>query len=175
MRALEGQHAVVTGGGRGIGAAVAMVLAQQGATLTLMGRDARRLEAQAGHLGAITRVRSIVVDVKDATSVEAGFGGAVDAAGPINILINNAGAVATASFGKTDAGLWNEMLAVNLTGTSLLPAVIGTGTGDGRVVNIASTAGLTGYAYVTGYCAAEHGVVGLTPALAMETEARTSR
>ena len=175
MRPLEGQHAVVTGGGRGIGAAVAAALAQQGATLTLMGRDAQRLEAQAGHLGAITRARPIVVDVTDAASVEAAFGGAVDAAGPINILINNAGAVATASFGKTDAGLWNEMLAVNLTGTYLCCQQVISSMlqrGYGRVVNVASTAGLTGYAYVTAYCAAKHGVVGLTRALAMET-ART--
>ena len=172
MRPLEGQHAVVTGGGRGIGASVAAALAQQGATLTLMGRDAHRLEAQAEHLGVITRVRPIVVDVTDAASVEAAFGGAVDAAGPINILINNAGAVATASFGKTDAGLWNEMLAVNLTGTYLCCQQVISSMlqrGYGRVVNVASTAGLTGYAYVTAYCAAKHGVVGLTRALAMET------
>jgi len=172
MRVLEDQHAVVTGGGRGIGAAVAVALAQQGATLTLMGRDAPRLEAQARHLAAITRVRSIVVDVKDGASVEAGFSAAVEAAGPISILINNAGAVATASFGKTDADLWNEMLAVNLTGTYLCCQQVISGMlqrGYGRVVNIASTAGLTGYAYVTAYCAAKHGVVGLTRALAMET------
>ena len=172
MRVLEDQHAVVTGGGRGIGAAVAVALAQQGATLTLMGRDESRLEAQARHLAAITRVRSIVVDVKDGASVEAGFSAAVEAAGPISILINNAGAVATASFGKTDADLWNEMLAVNLTGTYLCCQQVISGMlqrGYGRVVNIASTAGLTGYAYVTAYCAAKHGVVGLTRALAMET------
>jgi NAD(P)-dependent dehydrogenase (short-subunit alcohol dehydrogenase family) len=172
MRALEGQHAVVTGGGRGIGAAVAAALAQQGATLTLMGRDAHRLETQARDLSVITRAHSIVVDVKDSASVEAGFSGAVDAAGPVHILINNAGAVATASFGKTDAGLWNEMLAVNLTGTYLCCQQVISSMlqrGYGRVVNIASTAGLTGYAYVTAYCAAKHGVVGLTRALAMET------
>jgi NAD(P)-dependent dehydrogenase (short-subunit alcohol dehydrogenase family) len=172
MRALEGQHAVVTGGGRGIGAAIATALAQQGATLTLMGRDAQRLEAQARDMRVITRARPIVVDVKDAASVEAGFSGAVDAAGPINILINNAGAVTTASFGKTDANLWNDMLAVNLTGTYLCSQQVISGMlqrGYGRVVNIASTAGLTGYAYVTAYCAAKHGVVGLTRALAMET------
>ena len=171
-RALEGQHAVVTGGGRGIGAAIANALARHGATLTLMGRDATRLQAQVRLLGAGARACSVLVDVTHPASVDAAFATAVEAAGPVHILINNAGAVATASFGKTDPGLWNDMVAVNLTGTYLCCRQVVSGMlqrGYGRVVNIASTAGLTGYAYVTAYCAAKHGVVGLTRALAMET------
>ena len=172
MRALEGKHAVVTGGGRGIGAAIAHALAQQGATLTLMGRNAQRLEEQVHGLEEYSSVRSVVVDVVDPDSVAAAFARAADVFGPIHVLVNNAGAVATASFGKTEPELWNDMLAVNLTGTYLCCRQVVSGMlqrGYGRVVNIASTAGLTGYAYVTAYCAAKHGVVGLTRALAMET------
>ena len=168
MRALEGKHAVVTGGGRGIGAAIAAALAAQGASLTLMGRDAARLNNQAQALAA----RDVTVDIADPASVAAAFSRAEADAGPVDILVNNAGIVATAPFARTDLALWTQMVGVNLTGTYLccrqvIPGMLQRG--YGRVVNIASTAGLTGYAYVTAYCAAKHGVVGLTRALAMET------
>jgi 3-hydroxybutyrate dehydrogenase len=171
MRALEGKHAVVTGGGRGIGAAIAAALAEQGANLTLMGRDPARLEAQAHTLAA----RAVTVDVADPDSVAAAFVRAEQAAGPVQILVNNAGEVTTAPFVRTDLAAWNQMLGVNLTGTYLccrqvIPGMLERG--YGRVVNIASTAGLTGYAYVTAYCAAKHGVIGLTRALALETARR---
>jgi len=166
--ALKGQHAVVTGGGRGIGAAIAAALAEQGATLTLMGRDRARLEARAQTLTA----RAVTVDIADPGSVSAAFSRATAAAGPVRILVNNAGAAASAPFARTDLALWSQMLGVNLTGAYLccrqvIPGMLESG--FGRVVNIASSAGLTGYAYVTAYCAAKHGVVGLTRALALET------
>ena len=167
MRALDGKHAVVTGGGRGIGAAIAAALAKQGATLTLMGRDQARLEARARALAA----RWVTVDVADPESVTIAFSRAQTAAGPVHILVNNAGAAASAPFVRTDLALWTQMLGVNLTGTYLccrqvLPGMLEHG--YGRVVNIASIAGLTGYRYVTAYCAAKHGVIGLTRALAVE-------
>lgn len=167
-RALEGKHAVVTGGGRGIGAAIAGALAAQGAILTIMGRDAVRLKAHAQVLGA----SDVAVDIADPDSVAAAFARAEAQAGPIEILINNAGIVASAPFARTDLTLWTQMLSVNLTGTYLCCSQVIPGMLQreyGRVVNVASTAGLTGYAYVTAYCAAKHGVVGLTRALAMET------
>jgi 3-hydroxybutyrate dehydrogenase len=166
--ALKGQHAVVTGGGRGIGAAIAAALAEQGAALTLMGRDRARLEARARELAA----RAVTVDIADADSVVAAFSRATAAGGPVHILVNNAGVAASAPFARTDLALWSQMLGVNLTGTYLccrqvLPGMLDLGVG--RIVNIASSAGLTGYAYVTAYCAAKHGVIGLTRALALET------
>jgi len=169
---LSGKHAVVTGGGRGIGAAIATALAAQGATLTLMGRDQSRLEAHAHAIAAHARALALVVDVADESSVVAAFSRAASEAGPVDILVNNAGVVETAPFARTDLARWTRMLGVNLTGTYLccrqvIPGMLERG--YGRVVNIASTAGLTGYAYVSAYCAAKHGVVGLTRALAMET------
>jgi NAD(P)-dependent dehydrogenase (short-subunit alcohol dehydrogenase family) len=172
---LAGKHAVVTGGGRGIGAAIATALAEQGATLTLMGRDQARLDAQAGALAGHTRVSTVSVDVGDAKSVTAAFERAHAKHGPVQILINNAGIGASAPFVRTEPELWKQMLEVNLTGTYLCCRQVIAGMlerGFGRVVNIASTAGITGYAYVSAYCAAKHGVIGLTRALALETAAR---
>jgi len=159
---------VVTGSGRGIGAAIAGALAQQGATLTLMGRDRARLEARAQRLAT----HAVTVDIADADSVSAAFSRATAAAGPVHILVNNAGAAASAPFARTDLALWTRVLGVNLTGTYLccrqvIPGMLERG--FGRIVNVSSTAGLTGYAYVTAYCAAKHGVIGLTRALALET------
>ncbi len=164
------RHAVVTGAGRGIGAAIARGLAAQGHRVTLMGRSAPALESlQADLPGEGHAVFS--VDVTDASSVAEAFARAREVLGPVAILVNNAGQAESAPFAKTDAALWQRMLAVNLTGTYLctqaaLPDLLGAGWG--RIVNVASTAGLRGYAYVTAYTAAKHGVVGLTRALALE-------
>jgi len=175
MGALDGRHAVVTGGGRGIGAAIVLALAGQGAAVTLIGRDAARLAAVAQQVQASRgRAGFVVADVVDEAAVTQAFAAARSAFGPVHILVNNAGAVRTAPFRTTDPSLWQEMLAVNLTGTYLCcrAALSDMLALDfGRVVNVASTAGLVGYAYVTAYCAAKHGVVGLTRALAMETAA----
>jgi len=169
--ALSGRHAVVTGGGRGIGAAIAQALAAQGARVTLMGRNAATLEDEATRLRQLGEVHCESVDVADPESMTAAFARATALFGPVGILVNNAGQAVSAPLGKTDLALWNRMLAVNLTGTYLginavLPGMLQAGWG--RIVNIASTAALKGYPYVAAYCAAKHGVLGLTRALALE-------
>jgi NAD(P)-dependent dehydrogenase (short-subunit alcohol dehydrogenase family) len=169
---LSGRHAVVTGGARGIGAAVADRLNALGARLTLMGRDEEALRARCAALGD---ARPVHVDVTDEQAVERAFAAAVALHGPVDILINNAGAAASAPLRATERQMWDHMLAVNLTGAFLCArAVVGAMTerGWGRIVTIASTAGLKGYAYVAAYCAAKHGVIGMTRALALETARR---
>ena len=167
-----GRHAVVTGAGRGIGAAIAERLAAGGATLSLTGRGRHAIERRAEALsGAI----AIPMDVTDQDSVDRGFAKIVERQGPVDILVNNAGAAESARFIDSDDALWQRMLAVNLHGPracigAVLPGMMDRG--RGRIVTIASTAGLKGYAYTTAYCAAKHAVVGLTRALALET-ART--
>ena len=168
--ALSGQHAVVTGGGRGIGAAIAAALAGEGATVSVLGRDGARLAAQVESLGA-ARAQAVAVDVTDEASMKAAFAAVRGRFGRVDILVNNAGQADSAPLARTDLALWERMLAVNLTGTFLctreaLPEM--TARGAGRIVNVASTAGLVGYAYVSAYCAAKHGVVGLTRAAALE-------
>ena len=168
---LRGRHAVVTGGGRGIGATIARSLVEQGAAVTLMGRNAATLEDEALRLRPLGQVHCQPVDLADAESITAAFAAAAGVLGPATILINNAGQAVSAPIGKTDLALWNQMLAVNLTGTYLgihavLPGMLQAGWG--RIVNIASTAALKGYPYVAAYCAAKHGVLGLTRALALE-------
>lgn len=171
---LHGRHAVVTGGGTGIGAAVAARLGGLGASITVMGRRAGPIEATAERLGD-GDVRAIVCDVADPDAVARAFADAEAAAGPVAILVNNAGAARSAPFLETAPEDFQAMLEVNLQGTAAcmraaLPAMLHAR--YGRVVNIASTAGLKGYAYVSAYCAAKHAVVGLTRAVALET-ART--
>jgi NAD(P)-dependent dehydrogenase (short-subunit alcohol dehydrogenase family) len=168
--ALAGRHALVTGATRGIGAAIAAALREAGAAVTLTGRDSEGLAQQTSVLGE--RAQAIVMDVSDPDAVTRGFERARAGFGPVHILVNNAGAALSAPFHRTDSALWQSMLDVNLTGTysccrAALPGMLEAG--FGRIVNVASTAGLTGYAYVTAYCAAKHGVIGLTRALALET------
>ncbi len=161
------QHAVITGGASGIGEAIAERLAETGMRITLMGRNPERLSATASRLKAA----SCQVDVTDPESVRQGFAAAVQAHGPISILINNAGSAESSPFIKMGDDLWDRMLAVNLTGTYLCTrAVVSemSKAGFGRIINIASTAAQKGYAYVSAYCAAKHGVLGLTRALALE-------
>ena len=148
MTPLSGKHALVTGGSRGLGAAIARSLSDYGARVTVIGRTTG-------------------TDVSDPDAVAKTF----EAAGRIDILVNNAGQAASAPFLKMDLELWRRMMRVNLDGTlhctrAALPGMLDAGWG--RVVNIASTAGLTGYGYVTAYCAAKHAVIGLTRALALE-------
>jgi NAD(P)-dependent dehydrogenase (short-subunit alcohol dehydrogenase family) len=168
---LAGQHAVVTGGGSGIGAAIAQTLLRAGARVTLMGRNAQRLDAQREQCAALGHVACISVDVTQEDSVTRAF----DQAGAVDILVNNAGQAQAAPFTHTDIALWQRMLDVNLTGVFLgtravLPGMLERG--YGRIVNVASTAGQIGYAYVAAYCAAKHGVIGLTRSLALETATR---
>jgi NAD(P)-dependent dehydrogenase (short-subunit alcohol dehydrogenase family) len=174
---LAGRAALVTGGGRGIGAAIARRLGLLGADLTLVGRSRDTLDACARALEAATgrRIAWASADVADPCALRAAFETARAAHGAPLILVNNAGAARSAPFAKTDAALWDEMLRVNLTGAFLatqaaLPAMIEAGWG--RIVNVASTAGLIGYRYVSAYCAAKHGLIGLTRALALEVAAK---
>jgi 3-hydroxybutyrate dehydrogenase len=168
---LHDRHALVTGGGRGIGSAIARALLQEGARVTLAGRTAEALAQTARELAQFGAVDVVLVDVTDRGAVERAFATAAGHFGGIDILVNNAGQAASAPFGKTDEALWQQMLAVNLNGTfhciqAALPGMLAAGWG--RIVNVASTAGLAGYAYVSAYCAAKHGVIGLTRALALE-------
>ena len=163
------EHAVITGANRGIGAAIAHALAPTGATISLLGRNREALEKVAAELGTETSVA--VTDVTDGASVQAAFAQAKAKFGPVTILVNNAGQARSAPLHVGDESLWNEMLAVNLGSVyrcirCVLPDMLQAG--RGRIINIASTAGLTGYPYVTAYCAAKHGVIGLTRALAIE-------
>jgi NAD(P)-dependent dehydrogenase (short-subunit alcohol dehydrogenase family) len=171
MGELAGRHAVVTGGGRGIGAAIAHALAREGATVSVLGRDATRLGAQVAALGGPAKAQAVAVDVTDEASVRSAFAAVRERFGRVDILVNNAGQAESAPLAKTDLALWERMLTVNLTGTFLCTreAIAEmTKRGSGRVVNVASTAGLVGYAYVSAYCAAKHGVIGLTRSAALE-------
>ena len=166
---LNNQHALVTGAGQGIGEAIARQLLARGARVTVLGRRAEPLQKLVDEFPGQCRME--LADVSSESEVKTAFSQAASALGAINILVNNAGQAQSAPFLKMDAALWQNMLAVNLTGAMLcmqqvLPAMVERG--YGRIVNVASTAGLKGYAYVAAYCAAKHGVVGLTRALALE-------
>jgi len=169
MGALANRHALVTGGGSGIGAAIAKALAGAGATVTIVGRRRAALEALAA---ANPRVRSAVADVTDEAALAAVFRQAAEESGPVSIVVANAGAAESAPFSRTSLEAFQRSLAVNLTGVFLtlregLNAMAGSGWG--RLVVVASTAGLKGYPYVAPYCAAKHGAVGLVRAVAAET------
>ncbi len=171
---LRGRHVVVTGGGAGLGAAIATALAAEGTKVTVMGRTAATIEARARTIERSSSVQAaaVVCDVSDPDSVAHAFAQAARDLGPIEVLVNNAGVAAASAFANTTLESWRQVIAVNLTGTFLctqqvLPAMLSAA--DGRIINIASTAGLYGYARVAAYCAAKHGVVGLTRALAAET------
>jgi NAD(P)-dependent dehydrogenase (short-subunit alcohol dehydrogenase family) len=168
---LTGRHALVTGAGSGIGTAIARTLAAEGARVTLAGRRKEPLETVATEIGA----NAFVVDGFDVTDAEAiarGLAAAREKFGPVDILVNNAGEAPSAPFEKTSLEMWTRVLTVDLTGVFLvtqatLPDLKAYGSGA-RIINIASTAGLTGYGYVSAYVAAKHGVVGLTRSLALE-------
>lgn len=166
---LQGRHALVTGGGRGIGRAIAEALTGGGATVTVIGRDRAALERTvqdgAAHGFAIA-------DVTQPEAIQAAFSHAASQHGPIQLMVANAGAAESAPFMKSGPDVFRRMLEVNLLGvTNAAQAVLGPmiEQGFGRIVAVASTAGLKGYPYVTAYCAAKHAVVGFMRALALET------
>jgi NAD(P)-dependent dehydrogenase (short-subunit alcohol dehydrogenase family) len=175
MGVLDGKHALITGGGTGIGAAIAVKLAGAGAGVSLVGRRRAPVEAVAARL---PRAKAIVADVTSETETSAAVATARATFGPIDILIANAGAAESAPAAKVDLAHWQRMIDVNLTGAFLtvkaaLPDMAqGVDATGRRIVFIASTAGLKGYAYVAAYCAAKHGVVGLARALAAELAPR---
>ena len=174
MGTLDGRHALVTGGGSGIGAAIAIALAAEGCAVTLAGRRMAPLKAMAAKL---PRARALRADVTDAAQCASLVTTAKAAFGPLDIIVANAGAAESASFGRTTPVLWQRMLDVNLTGAfNTAHAGLADLTRDAsgaqkplrRLIFVASTAGLKGYPYVAAYVAAKHGVVGLTRALAQE-------
>jgi NAD(P)-dependent dehydrogenase (short-subunit alcohol dehydrogenase family) len=169
-RPLADRHALITGGGTGIGAAIAVALSAAGAAVSLVGRRAAPLQEVADNLG---RASAIVADVTREEDTLAMVDAARAAHGPVDILVASAGAAESAPLAKLDLSHWHRMLGVNLTGAFLsvkasLPDLTRKGAPASRIVLIASTAGLKGYPYVAAYCAAKHGVVGLARALAAE-------
>lgn len=170
---LQGRHAVVTGAGAGIGRATAELLALNGAQVTLVGRHVGRLTETADRIGEAAFAAP--GDVTDFDALEAALDAGRDRFGPIDILVNNAGGASSAPFLKTDAAALREMLALNLEAPAQAMRLVLDGMlarRHGRIVNVASTAGLKGYAYVSAYVAAKHGLVGLTRAAALEVAAR---
>jgi len=160
-------HALVTGGGRGIGREIASVLAQAGATVTVLGRNRATLD---GVVAAGAAHFAVVADVADQAAINAAVAQA-SARQPIDILVANAGIAESAPFAKSDAALFRRMMDVNFMGVvyavqAVLPAM--RERRHGRIVAVASTAGLKGYAYVSAYSAAKHAVVGLVRSLALE-------
>lgn len=164
MLPLAGRSAVVTGGGSGVGAAMALGFARAGAGVRIAGRRADPLQAVAARH---ERIAWTVADVTDEASVEALF----EQAGPVDIVVANAGAAESAPFARTGRDLWERMIAVNLTGVFLTLRAGLKSMRDpawGRLIAVSSTAGLKGYPYVSAYTAAKHGVVGLARAVALE-------
>ena len=172
---LAGKHAVVTGASRGIGAAISAVLIAHGMRVSMLGRDAQTLGQVAKECGGAEHALPLSADVGDSASVQAAFARARAAFGPVEVLVNNAGQAASAKFTDTDEALWNRLMAVNLTGTYLcsrqaIPDMLQCG--FGRIVNVASIAGLRGAAYICAYVASKHAVIGLTRSLALEYATR---
>jgi NAD(P)-dependent dehydrogenase (short-subunit alcohol dehydrogenase family) len=169
----SGRHALVTGAGSGIGRAVALTLAAEGCRVSLCGRRGAPLVAVRDEI-AQAGGKALVIDgfdVSDPVSIETGIAKSVETSGDIAVLVNCAGEAPSASFEKTDLAMWNRVVGINLTGVYLVTQAALASirrAGRGRIINIASTAGLTGYPYVSAYCASKHGVIGLTRALALE-------
>ena len=166
---LSDRHAIVTGGGSGIGAAIAQRLSNMGARVTIMGRDQAKLDAQVARM---ENALAVTCDVSDETSVARAFKSARDKAGDAHVLVNNAGQSKSEKLLDTDRTLWDRLMAANLTSVfictkQVMPGMLAAKTG--RIVNIASTLGVKGAARMTAYTAAKHGVVGFTRALALET------
>lgn len=160
---MKGRRALVTGGGRGIGLAIADRLVSEGADVIILGRNEEALASASKALGC----RSLAIDLRRT----ADFAAALGDIGSIDILVNNAGVAIAAPFAKQSVAELEEMIAINLTpafiaASVLLPAMVKKGWG--RIINIASTGGLKGYSYSSSYCVAKHGLIGLTRALAAE-------
>ena len=163
---LAGKRVLITGGGSGAGENLALGFAAAGATVVIAGRRLQALQAVAAQAAGL---RVVQADVTDEQEVAAMFA----AAGPCDIVIANAGAADSGLLARTSLAQWNAMIAVNLTGVFLtLRDGLTQMQGWGRLISVASTAGLKGYAKVAPYTAAKHGVVGLTRALALEIAGR---
>jgi 3-hydroxybutyrate dehydrogenase len=164
---LNGKSALITGGGRGIGRAIALEFARQGARVAVAARTAEQVEQVAAEIGG----EALVCDVSDPESVARMFSDMRERFGDADILVNNAGIAESATLVNTTDKLWHRHLSINLSGTfyctrAALPAMLKKGWG--RVINIASIAGKTGAPYITAYSASKHGVMGLTRSIALE-------
>lgn len=161
-------HALVTGGGSGIGRAIAIALADAGLRVTILGRNAERLElVSAGRQGMVP----LTCDVGDEAAVSRAVAQAIEVQGPVRSLVNCAGIVGTAPFEKTKLGLWDSLWQTNVMGAVHMCRAVLPGMRElpsGRIINIASTASLKGYAYVSAYTSTKHALLGLTRALAVE-------
>jgi 3-hydroxybutyrate dehydrogenase len=171
MASLQGRHALVTGGGRGIGRAIAAALTQAGAAVTIAGRNEKSL---ADVVGQGEAAGYVVADVTDAKAVDSGVKQAVTARGPVDLLIANAGGAESAPFLRTTPDQFRNLFELNVMGVVHATRAVLDSMRErrgGRIVAIASTAGLKGYGYVSAYCAAKHALVGLVRSLAVETAA----
>ena len=171
---LTGRVVFVTGGGRGIGRAIVLRLAGAGARIVVAARSTAEVQAVAAEVErAGGQALPVHCDVTSAASVQASVEETRRRFGPVDVLVNNAGVAESAPFTRLDRELWDRTLAVNLTGTYLcMREVLGSMIERrwGRIINIASTAAQQGYAYTAAYCAAKHGVLGLTRSVALEVE-----
>ncbi|MBS0305141.1 MAG: SDR family NAD(P)-dependent oxidoreductase [Proteobacteria bacterium] len=172
-RPVRAGHALVTGGGRGMGVAIAAALARRGCSISLLGRTAATLGQTAQRLADEhgVPVHHALADIADEAAVAAAVAACRERLGPVSVLVNNAGIAPSAPFLASDTALWRRVLDVDLMGAvhatrAVLPDMLEAG--RGRIVNIASTAALTGMAYVSAYCAAKHALLGFTRALAIE-------
>jgi len=162
---LTGRTALITGGGRGIGRAIALAFAREGARIAVAARTAEQVEQVAREIG--NEAIALVCDVADPQSVTLMF----ERVGDVDILVNNAGVAESATVVNTSDELWHRHLSINLSGTfyctrAALPAMLKKGWG--RIINIASIAGKTGAPYIVAYSASKHGVLGLTKSIALE-------
>jgi len=164
--------ALVTGAGRGIGREIALALAREGCHVAVAARTPEQVADAAGVVAGLgVRAMPVVLDVTDEHAVARGVASVVASLGPVDVLVNNAGIAESAPFARTDTALWERHLRVNATGPYLLARAVLPAMLErrwGRVINIASLAGLVGAPYVTAYTASKHALVGLTRALAAE-------